>query len=357
MCKANTEHDTSLCSLNHEGSSKGMEAMGAFKNLMHIFENHSAYVQTLVTDDDSSTKNILKQSYKAQEAEAKEKGLMYVWPRKDGIRIKDTGLLPLGHPNPVFTADVNHRLRGKSRLEYSLAKKSQAKSSCTHTDADRLKRNTSLSVHSNRYSCETVQEFQDEFTCVLEHHFGNHARCKEWCPFIKNEHDKEKQAKLIYRNKTSEENIKLYNQLKEITNKYAQEKVISEIFHSWDTNINESVNHFITKFVRKDSFLCGSICAKARIYVAVSIFNDGYVHYYSKLFTKLGMQYYNTTIHKQHIHLDLLREYKFKYNQKQEVKRRAAAIKAIAIHQELIKEFNDKKRKILQERSCWSQVK
>ena len=41
MCKANTKHDTSLCSLNHEGSSKGMEAMGAFKNLMHIFENHA----------------------------------------------------------------------------------------------------------------------------------------------------------------------------------------------------------------------------------------------------------------------------------------------------------------------------
>ena len=55
------------------------------------------------------------------------------------------------------------------------------------------------------------------------------------------------------------------------------------------------------------------------------------------------MQYYNTTIHKQHIHLDLLREYKFKYNQKQEVKYRPSEIKAIAIHQKLIKEFNDKK--------------
>jgi hypothetical protein len=65
-CTKGTEHDDVLCPKNYEGSSKGMEAMGAVRIVRRLFENlkHNCYVAHLVTDDDSSVRKILTHSYK-----------------------------------------------------------------------------------------------------------------------------------------------------------------------------------------------------------------------------------------------------------------------------------------------------
>ena len=61
-------------------------------------------------DDDTATKRLLRQKYIEQQEEANKKGMIFVWPIINDKADKDTGMLPLSHPNPVFLADINHRL-------------------------------------------------------------------------------------------------------------------------------------------------------------------------------------------------------------------------------------------------------
>ena len=72
-CDNNNEHDDDLCSRNFSGSSKSMEAYGAARNVRWLFENYNCYVQTVVMDDDSSSKCVLKTKLADQEKLAKRK--------------------------------------------------------------------------------------------------------------------------------------------------------------------------------------------------------------------------------------------------------------------------------------------
>ena len=209
-------------------------------------------------------------------------------------------------------------------------------------DAKRLKRNTGIIVHANRDEVESIEILRHLLFSVLEHHFNNHNDCGDWCPFIKLKDDKEKQSKLLYRSKDNPIDLSIYYDLKEIFIDYTSDKYISEIFHCWDTNVNESFNKFVTKFLRKDSYYCETICAKSRVHIATSIFNNGYVGYYSKLFQKYGLNYYNNIIYKHHLHLDLMREYHQEYKRRKDVKRRKNILKILALREEIKKELLDK---------------
>ena len=122
-CELDTIHEEELCPKNYEGSSKGMESTGAVQNVLEIFNNYNAYVHTVVIDDDSATKRLLQQSYKEQQQDALKKGLIYLWPMVKDKREKDSGMLPLDHPNPAFLADVNHRMRNMASKFFKLSKK------------------------------------------------------------------------------------------------------------------------------------------------------------------------------------------------------------------------------------------
>jgi hypothetical protein len=63
-CEAKKEHLPEFCSKNYEGSSKGMEATGALRNFLNLFDSLDVYVREFVMDDDASRKTILKHSYK-----------------------------------------------------------------------------------------------------------------------------------------------------------------------------------------------------------------------------------------------------------------------------------------------------
>ena len=74
------KHSTILCSKNVEGSSKAMEAHGASVNVNWLFNRFHCYVHTVVMDDDSSTKNVLKRKYSEVKAQAEAEGKVYDWP-------------------------------------------------------------------------------------------------------------------------------------------------------------------------------------------------------------------------------------------------------------------------------------
>ena len=63
-----------------------------------------------------------------------------------------------------------------------------------------------------------------------------------------------------------------------------------------NTNKNKNLNKVVTKFLPKDTYLCQTIRAKARIYAAISIDNVGQEEFYSRLYEKLGMDYDNSFI-------------------------------------------------------------
>ena len=149
-----------------------------------------------------------------------------------------------------------------------------------------------------------------------------------------------KQCKLLYHTKDNDDDYSIYLDIKEVFEQYTTDEFLSQIYHCWDTNVNKSFHKFVTKFLRKDSYISETISAKSRIYVAAAIFNDGYVNYYSKFFEWYGMTYFGTSIFQHHQHLDLMREYHHKYKRRHDVKRRKAILKTITLKEEIKKSFS-----------------
>jgi hypothetical protein len=63
-CEHDKEHPKELCSKNYDGSSKGMEAYGASQNVNRLFDNLKCYIKKYVSDDDLSTKSVLRWPFK-----------------------------------------------------------------------------------------------------------------------------------------------------------------------------------------------------------------------------------------------------------------------------------------------------
>ena len=248
-CSNNNTHHPFLCSKNFHGSSKAMEAHGAAVNVNTLFERYNCIVDTIIMDDDSSTKNVLKRKYSDLQEEAKKEGKKFEWPKYEGGgKRPDTGLLPINHADPKFKADINHRLRGKSRKEHSLATGPKYKSECTKADASKLKRNFSQAVFQNR--TKPLPKIKKTCLAVLEHLFGNHTYCDiSWCKFLQAEGDEEKNSKLYQWEK--EKDDKLYNQLKTIEELYTSKEALRESkVHHIETGLALSRLLFIAKIAK-----------------------------------------------------------------------------------------------------------
>jgi hypothetical protein len=76
-CVREIAHDNDVCPKNVECSAKAMEAIGSSRILLHLFESGDSYVVEYVSNDDLSTKKILRHSY----ADQLEKGIIDEYPR------------------------------------------------------------------------------------------------------------------------------------------------------------------------------------------------------------------------------------------------------------------------------------
>ena len=147
---------------------------------------------------------------------------------------------------------------------------------------------------------------------VLDHHFGDHSKCRDtWCPYNQLKDQLEKQKSLFYRDKIKDK--KLYNNMLEIHKDFTSEEVLKTIHHSYSTNRCESINKVITKFVRKDTYICSTIISKARVHVAVSIESIRYEKYFIRLFKMMGM-HLPALLVKHYRTLDKSRQYQYKYH-------------------------------------------
>ena len=273
-CEYKITHPSNVCSKNYAGSSKGMEAEGALRNVQLLYEEKDIIIEQFVMDDDSSTKSILRHSWQMMV----DIGILdqLDWPRtKSGAKKKDNGMLPLLHPIIDWLADANHRVRTYARYFFNLSHKKRSETCCTNNDAERMKRNFAYFLHMYRH--ETFANFKVAAKAVLEHHFNNHEFCGEWCPAKKWKDDEKKMKLLKYRCK--EKHSSLYQQMSAIHNTYTDVWNLREIYHEFHSNKCESLNGFITKFLPKHKHYCRSIINRARTYLAVGIDSLGYEEY------------------------------------------------------------------------------
>ena len=108
------------CPKNHKGSSKLMETEAINRMVKDAYYNKWYTYSVIVSDDDSTMKSNLKDSYK----EKVDAGLMSMeqWPKTKQNRPKqDNGRLPLDIPEPRFLADFNHRVKTIGKAVYALA--------------------------------------------------------------------------------------------------------------------------------------------------------------------------------------------------------------------------------------------
>jgi hypothetical protein len=282
-CAKDVAHDPDTCPKNVDCTSKAMESIGSSKIVHRIFNNYDAYVYEYVGNDDSSTKKVLRHSW----ADEKAARIIDDVPRnKNGTKKPDNGLLPIEHPSIIWLADKGHRVRQFATKLYKLAAKKKADCEGTSLDAERIKRNLSYAIRVNCGN-EEVATLKTAVESVLEHHFGNHTLCGDWCQVKGLEGEALEEAKLKYRCK--EKNNSFYLQVKVIFDEFYGG--LHEMMHKWDTNIVEGLNKFFTKFLPKDRTLAMTIENKVRLYLAICIDSIGYYETYRRLSEKTGIRY------------------------------------------------------------------
>ena len=178
-CASNKPHPPELCPKNADCSAKAMEAIGSAKIVQNLFKNYPAYIYEYVGDDDSSTKKVLRHSWK-DEVDAGIRREEDFPRNKNGQKKPDNGLLPIDHPSIIWLADKGHRVRQLANKLFKLSKLKKDVSECTTMDAERLKRNLSYAIRTNCRS-KSLPIMKAAVNQVVEHHFNNHEACGEWC--------------------------------------------------------------------------------------------------------------------------------------------------------------------------------
>ena len=280
------------CTLNHEGSSKAMEAAAAVELLVEIHDKGKT-LKRMVGDDDSTFKANIKHSRLLMLNDENHPFTAKDWPRTaSGARKKDTGKLPLHIPQvEEDLADPTHRTRVFARPLYEQAKKPKATNPHgLHTgDAERLKTNHGYFLKFYRHKPFDV--FAHRSKAVIEHHFNNHEFCGEWCRFSKDLPDnirKEKPGPKDGRYRCKIQNAELYKLVRGLTDRFFTDERLRESHHMFDSQANEALNNMISKFAPKNRVYCRTPSLQARVGMAVSIHSVGIEEFIDRVGTKSG---------------------------------------------------------------------
>jgi hypothetical protein len=125
---------------------------------------------------------------------------------------------------------------------------------------------------------------------ILQHICGIHDGCDvAWCYDLKaKERNKACNPPKEHRiNEDADPNT--YLQLKKIFDQYASVEQMAYCNHPFDTQTNESLNNSIATVAPKTTCYSGTISLFSRIAIVIGLHNYGYVTYFEKLFSNLGM--------------------------------------------------------------------
>ena len=338
-CEHNVAHDPKLCSHNYTGSAKGMEPHAAVKCIESIFSQGDAFVGTVVTDDDSTMRSRLKQNG----GEKVEAGVCVTEDLPKTIQLNkrsDHGALDLDVPEPVCKADANHRVRAYGNALHKLVDMKNADSGgVTGVDRDRLKQKICYARAKN--VDKNFNQFKDAFEPSIEHHFNNHTLCGDWCASKKLTDRGELADHLHYRCK--EKNKKMYEKIKDIHAIFTTNEKLREIHHKVNTNLSESANFVVTKFLPKHKHYGTTIVDKSRVSLAVCIISNGYKDTMVNLYTKLG---FNVGLlqKKGWSDMDDIRDYNSRYHKLDKVKRNRVLRNTVTKRENRKKEEKQKRK-------------
>jgi hypothetical protein len=148
---------------------------------------------------------------------------------------------------------------------------------------------------------------------AVEHHFGSHNDCGDWCRVKALEGEERATQSLKYRNKDSKGGGTFYRDVKEIVDEFAENS--EDMIHGWSSNIVEGMNKFFTKFLPKDRTYGMTIENKVRIHLVVCIDSVGYQSTYGRLAEKTGLELGQVQQEMNRL-LDVKKQYKRKYRKK-----------------------------------------
>ena len=272
------------CPLNYEGTSKGMESAAAVECVRELFHCTTdfkdcppAFVDVIISDDDSSTWANLQQSLTQRLLKLNEDNLAAglpillakqapFWPKnKQGQPKKDYGKLSMEElPPRINLADPNHRTKVLGKHLYPLT--TQRKDSgrrITKPMAERLKLHFGKALHQNRHEC--TERLEQGLRATLEHEFGNHEHCSNvWCRYLK-ANDPETRLRLSRRWMNKVDDSVLYATLNSIYNDFLTPKRIEQMYHGFDTQKNESMNQKIARMCPKTTTLSKTMVLSDRV--------------------------------------------------------------------------------------------
>lgn len=76
----------------------------------------------------------------------------------------------------------------------------------------------------------------------------------------------------------------MYNEFNSIHEKIMEDTYLKELYHSPNTNRNEAINSYYTKFIPKSRTYSTTNEHSARIYMAFGVQSMGHVDFYARFF-------------------------------------------------------------------------
>ena len=276
------------CSQNFDPalSSKSMEAKAAIQHKIVIDTAPTgAWMHTVLTDDDSTTRANLLHSYKAL-ADRDYPGWNARngcgkggtdWPYENKVNSKtgklyghyytDYGKIPLYLPAVQhFWSDVGHRVRCIAKMIFSHRYKSKnpekvGEIGLNSWECLKLKKCAGYYFKTPENQSLPLDEFKIRSHCIYLHHFNDHSCCNiSWCKVLKSQRrDNPLQLSANYKAKfrCKENDSQLFTMLKKGYENFLTDDALEQVYHSYSTNKNESLNRQITAAAPKDRHFSG----------------------------------------------------------------------------------------------------
>ena len=133
------------------------------------------------------------------------------------------------------------------------------------------------------------EEIKRKMLAPVEHLFGNHEYCGNWCYVLKALREKKRYLPdnnlPIYCKKA---NSKMYTQLSDAVKVFQTEDNVKECLHNYDTQLNEAMNMAVSRYVPKFKHYGTTMALDTRIRCVIGSHNMGYQGFYLALLRNLG---------------------------------------------------------------------
>ena len=145
-----------------------------------------------------------------------------------------------------------------------------------------------------------VDQFERCGKAVLEHHFGNHEHCGNWCRHKDQTQEQQQQSTKHYRCKIRD--AKLHSLLQSKIARFVTKDALLEVGHGMDTLMNESLNNSIAWLAPKNKVCSTTLSLRNRVDMAVIINGIGLKQFFVRFCDMVDVKVTTDVLH----HLDTI---------------------------------------------------